>query len=113
MSTLSLPSLAPPSINATPAYTAEPQDFEQRIALADRLRPRPAGNFVKNSKKGEVSLRLNAQEEDAILPVYGSGGLVEGTVQLAKTEGVTSVEVKVGDCSGHPVPVLHIVPLTA
>lgn len=95
MSTLSLPSLAPPSINATPAYTAEPQDFEQRIALADRLRPRPAGNFVKNSKKGEVSLRLNAQEEDAILPVYGSGGLVEGTVQLAKTEGVTSVEVKI------------------
>ncbi|PPQ75815.1 hypothetical protein CVT24_002677 [Panaeolus cyanescens] len=96
MSTLSLSSYAPPSINATPAYTAEPQDFEQRIALADRLRPRPAGNFIiKNSKKGEVTLRLNAQEEDAVLPVYGSGGLVEGAVELAKTDGVTSVEVKI------------------
>jgi hypothetical protein len=33
--------------------------------------------------------------DDASLPVYGSGALVEGTVELTKTEGVNSVEVKV------------------
>lgn len=76
-------------------YSAEPHQYEQRIALADRLRPRPSGNFVKKSKNGDARLRLNAQEDGVALPTYGSQGCVEGTVELSKTDGVTSVEVKV------------------
>lgn len=40
-------------------------------------------------------MTLSAQEENLNLPVYGSGGLVDGTVQLIKTDAVNSVEVKV------------------
>jgi len=95
MSTLSLPSYAAPALQRTPTYSAEPQDHEQRIALADRLRPRPSGNFVKQSKGGGVRLCLNAQDDKAELPVYAQNGNVEGNVELSKTEGVTSVEVKI------------------
>lgn len=94
MSTASLPSYIAPSLNRIPAYTAEPQAFEQRIALGDRLHPRPAGSFVKQSKSGDMVLRLSAQNENT-LPVYGSGGCLEGTVELTKTDGVRSVEIKV------------------
>jgi len=95
MSTVSPPSYVDPSLHRTPSYSAEPAYHEQRIALADRLRPRPSGNFIKESKGGGVRLRLNAQEDNVALPVYGSNGVVEGTVELSKPEGVTSVEVKV------------------
>ncbi|KAF8158178.1 hypothetical protein B0H34DRAFT_707732 [Crassisporium funariophilum] len=95
MSTANLPAYVNPSLHRTPSYAEEPREYEQRIALADRLRPRPSGNFVKQSKGGGASLRLSAQEDDVALPVYGSGGLVEGTVDLSKTESVTSVEVKI------------------
>lgn len=95
MSTASLPSYVAPSFDRTPSYSAEPHEYEQRIALADRLRPRPSGNFVKESKNGGVKLRLSAQEDNLALPVYGSGGRVEGTVELTKPSSVGSVEVKV------------------
>ncbi|KAF9483515.1 hypothetical protein BDN70DRAFT_799620 [Pholiota conissans] len=97
MSTVSLPSYIDPSspLNRTPSYSLEPHDYERRIALADRLRPRPSGNFVKESKGGGVRLRLTAQEDNVELPVYGLGDHVSGTVELSKTEGITSVEVKI------------------
>jgi hypothetical protein len=94
MSTTSLPSYIVPSIT-TPSYSAEPHEYEQRIALAKRLTSRPSGNFVKSSKKGDARLRLNAQEDNIKVPVYGSQGCVEGTIELLKTEHVTSVEAKV------------------
>lgn len=50
---------------------------------------------MKESKSGDARLRLSAQEDNATLPVYGSGGCVEGTVEMTKTDGVMSVEVKV------------------
>ncbi|RPD62307.1 hypothetical protein L227DRAFT_544763 [Lentinus tigrinus ALCF2SS1-6] len=93
MSTTSLPSyVAPPAFPRTPSYTAEPQAFEQRLAL-NRPARRPAGNFVKQAKN--VSLRLFAQEDNATLPTYGCGAAVEGEVSLSKVEGVTAVEVKI------------------
>lgn len=98
MSTQSLLSYAnPPSLHRAPSYTAEPLESEQRIALNDRLRPRPAGSFVKHSKHGHARLRLIAQEDGIATPVYGINGLVEGTVELdaEKAEGVDSVEVTV------------------
>ncbi|KAG5645981.1 hypothetical protein DXG03_004582 [Asterophora parasitica] len=95
MSTTSLPSYIAPSLNRAPSYSAEPQEAEQRLALVDRLRPRPTGNFVKQSKNGDARLRLTAQEADATLPTYGSQGSVEGVVELSKLDNIVNVEVKV------------------
>ncbi|KAI0712058.1 hypothetical protein C8Q76DRAFT_476567 [Earliella scabrosa] len=95
MSTTSLPSyVAPPTFLRTraPSYSAEPQAFEQRLAL-NRPDRRPSGNFVKQSKS--VSLRLFAQENNVSLPVYGCGAAVEGEVGLQKTDGVIAVDVKI------------------
>ncbi|KAF8895631.1 hypothetical protein BD779DRAFT_1619326 [Infundibulicybe gibba] len=95
MSTASLPSYIAPSFTHTPLYSLEPHEHEQRIALGERLRPRPAGHFVKATKSGDLTLTLNAQEDNAALPVYGTGSSVEGKVELAKPEGVGSVEVTI------------------
>lgn len=91
-----LPSYAPlhgEVLNRAPSYSAEPHHFEQRLAQADRVNPRPSGAFVK--EKNHVRLRLTAQENGVELPVYGIGEHVTGVVELSKTAGVTSVEVKV------------------
>ena len=41
-------------------------------------------------------MRLTAQEDKVELPVYGATDPVAGVVEFTKPEGVTSVEVKVG-----------------
>ncbi|KAF9806952.1 hypothetical protein IEO21_08442 [Rhodonia placenta] len=94
MSTSSLPGYRPPSVNPTPTYSAEPQAYEQRLAL-NRLRQRPSTDFVKQSRSGGVSLRLVEQDDNITLPVYGCGDSVEGSIVVAKPDGVTSVEVKI------------------
>ncbi|OSD07311.1 hypothetical protein PYCCODRAFT_1359167 [Trametes coccinea BRFM310] len=94
MSTTSLPSYVPPAFTRIPSYSAEPHEYEQRLAWSRPPR-RPAGDFVKQSRSGNASLRLFAQEDNVNLPVYGTGEAVEGAVTLAKTEGVTAVEVKI------------------
>ncbi|KAI0365704.1 hypothetical protein BV20DRAFT_1038757 [Pilatotrama ljubarskyi] len=93
MSTTSLPAYAA-SFARIPSYSAEPQEFEQRLAL-NRPPRRPVGDFVKQSRGGNVSLRLFSQEDNVSLPVYGYGAAVEGTVNLSKTDGVSAVEVKI------------------
>ncbi|KAK0187805.1 hypothetical protein F5146DRAFT_1104673 [Armillaria mellea] len=95
MSAASLPSYVAPHFSRSPTYTAEPQLHEQRLAVANGVRPRPSGHFVKESKSGGARLRLTSQENHVTLPVYGSNGSVEGTVEVSKPEGITSVEVKV------------------
>ncbi|KAJ7601205.1 hypothetical protein C8J56DRAFT_912438 [Mycena floridula] len=96
MSSTSLPTYIAPSLHHTiPRYTAEPQEYERRIALTERTRPRPTGDFVKLSKSGDAKLRLFAQEDRISLPVYGQGASVEGVVELLKIDGITSVEVKI------------------
>ena len=90
MSTTSLPSYVAP----VPSYTAEPQAYEQRLAL-NILRARPSGEYTKTSKGGGISLRLYDQDERAALPTYGHGTPIEGSVEIAKPEGVHAVEVKV------------------
>lgn len=93
MSTSSLPSYT--TVNPhIPYYTAEPQEYERRLAV-NRLRPRPAGEYVKQSRGGGISLRLVAQDSNASLPVYGCGSSVVGTVEIPRSDGVTAVEVKV------------------
>ncbi|KAH7885431.1 hypothetical protein F5I97DRAFT_2033493 [Phlebopus sp. FC_14] len=94
MSAVSLPSY--PAQLHSPSYTAAPQAHEYRLALNARLRAnRPPGEFVKQTKNGGLSLRLLGQDDSASLPVYGLGGSVQGTVELNKTEGITSVEVQI------------------
>ncbi|KAJ4465830.1 hypothetical protein C8J55DRAFT_440508 [Lentinula edodes] len=94
MSTASLPSYyLAPNLSRTPAYTEEPQEHEQRIALSDRLRSRNSGTFVKQSRNGEARLTLNAQ--NGPIPTYGSGGIIDGTIDIAKTENITSIDIKV------------------
>jgi len=95
MSTASFPSYAKPTLNRTPSYSAEPHFYEQLIA-ADKLRPRPTGDFIKKSKGGRIQLRLTAQGDNLELPVYGATDHVEGIIEFVKPEGITTVEVKVG-----------------
>ncbi|KAI0077850.1 hypothetical protein K474DRAFT_1041851 [Panus rudis PR-1116 ss-1] len=83
-----------PSFSRTPSYSAEPHEYEQRIALnRSQTRP-PSGDFVKQSKSAGISLRLTAQDS-ASLPVYGCGASVDGKVDISKPEGVFGVEVKI------------------
>ncbi|KAK7468922.1 hypothetical protein VKT23_003418 [Stygiomarasmius scandens] len=95
MSTTSLPAYVPPTFHNTPLYSEEPHEYEQRLALSDRYRTRPTGTWVKEAKNGGVRLKLSSQHGDAVLPVYGLGSSVEGVVEIAKSEGIASVEVKV------------------
>ena len=101
MSAPGLPAYRPTTLArspASPVYTPEPQAYEQRLAL-NRIRERPSTEFVKQSKTGGISLRLSEQADNASLPVYGCGDSVEGTIELAKPESATSVDVRVSDAS--------------
>lgn len=96
MSTASLPSYVPPTNNPAPSYSYEPQESEQILAVADsNVRHRPLGTFVKQSKNGQFVLRLSGQQADAALPSYGLNTIIEGVVEVTKTDGITRVEVKV------------------
>jgi len=91
MSTASLP-----VYQGLPSYTAEPRWSERRIALNQPYRPtRYSAEFVKQSRNGGVSLRLAQHENNLDAPAYGGGEVIKGTVELLKTDNVTSVEVKV------------------
>ncbi|KAF6755930.1 hypothetical protein DFP72DRAFT_989989 [Ephemerocybe angulata] len=81
MSTTSLPAYVATSDNRAPTYSYEPAAHEQR--------------FVKQSKSGHISLRLTGQEEDVTVPVYVSNSIVEGSVELSRTEGITRIELKI------------------
>jgi len=95
MSTASLPGY-PPSHIHSPAYTVNPQPHEYRLAHVARLRPnRSPGEFIKRSKNGAVILRLEGQDDHATLPVYGYSASVQGTLDINKRDGITSVEVQV------------------
>ena len=94
----SLPSygtLPSESSSHIPSYSAVPSPNERRLALNDRSRSRPRGEFVKQTKSGDITLRLSRQDGRAALPEYGCGMAVEGSVDILKTDGVTRVEVKV------------------
>ncbi|KAJ7068536.1 hypothetical protein C8F01DRAFT_1017973 [Mycena amicta] len=94
MSTASLPRYPiQATYSRTPSYSAEPGLYEQRLALNSRRLPRHTGNWIK--KGNDATLRLSAQEDKIDLPVYGTAGVVEGTIDITKTTHVSTVEVKV------------------
>jgi len=95
MSTTSLPSYIGPTHNNTPSYSAEPGQNEQRLALTERP-GHPTADFVKQTKNGDVTLRLTGQQDDIDRPVYGTGANIEGNVEIAKLEGISLEEVAEG-----------------
>jgi hypothetical protein len=55
----------------------------------------PGGEFVKESKGGNLRLRLYRQSDNATVPVFGIRGPVEGTLELSKPKGLVFVAVRV------------------
>jgi hypothetical protein len=102
MSTLSLPRFSVDSFQA-PLYSADPLLCEAGIyrarsppstVMAATPHP-PGGEFVKESKGGNLRLRLYRQSENATVPVFGIRGPVEGTLELSKPKGLVFVAVRV------------------
>jgi hypothetical protein len=89
-----------------PAYTAEPRrGREQRLLIHDPsiiplTVPSPPrqwrDQFVKHSKSGGVTLKVSNQRSHVPSPIHhgGTNDPIRGSVDLAKTENVTSVELK-------------------
>ncbi len=102
MSTLSLPPYSVDVIQA-PLYSADPLVFETGSYRARSppstvpvATPRPSGGeFVKESKGGNLRLRLYRQSGNGALPVFGIRGPVEGTLELSKPKGLVFVAVRV------------------
>ncbi|KAJ7034121.1 hypothetical protein C8F04DRAFT_1102328 [Mycena alexandri] len=57
--------------------------------------PKATGDFTRVSKHGDATLRLTAQHDNIDLPAYEVGGVVAGTVELSKTDHISTVEFKV------------------
>jgi hypothetical protein len=62
--------------------------------MAATARP-PGGEFVKESKGGNLRLRLYRQSDNTTVPVFGIRGPVEGTLELSKPKGLVFVAVRV------------------
>lgn len=73
------------------------RDADLARALAPP-RPLRRNSFVKQSKKGELTLQLIGQDENGSLPAYGYGALVEGVVNVEKGDGVQTVQLRVRQC---------------
>ncbi|KAI0027740.1 hypothetical protein K488DRAFT_60566 [Vararia minispora EC-137] len=99
MSTASLPTYtAPPDLTRTPSYAPEPRAEERRLAHAIVYQyngRRRSADFIKQSKTGGMSLRLSDQIEGTNIPTYGMRSPIEGSIELAKTEGLAFVAIKV------------------
>ena len=89
-----------------PAYTAEPRrGHEHRLLIHDPPNvplsvPDSSRQwreqFAKHSKSGGVTLKISNQRSNVPLPVHlgGSNNPIQGSVDLTKTENVTSVDLK-------------------
>jgi hypothetical protein len=98
MSTFSLPSYTREPLQ-TPLYSPEPLLHERRISRGRghpfATRPSNSAEFVKDSKKGSLRLRLSGQESNVAIPVFGIRGPIEGTLEVLKPEGLAFVAVRV------------------
>ena len=77
-----------------PAYSVAPAPSERTLAVTARARRRTyTGVFVRSNSLITVALR--GQDEYALSPSYGRGGMISGDVGLRCTQGVQAVFVKV------------------
>ena len=109
-STLSLPSYVADPL-PTPSYSAEPRLHETTLSQG---RPRGAfahafaaavpppspssasAEFVKDSKRGGLRLRLSRQTSDnVVVPVFGARGPVQGTLELLKPQDLAFSSIRV------------------
>ncbi|KAH9959786.1 hypothetical protein BC827DRAFT_1134211 [Russula dissimulans] len=106
----SLPAYTFPSASLhTPSYTSQPRLHETRLAegyplspfsftssiITPTAPPRPPAEFVKDSRRGGLRLRLSRQADNTTVPVLGIRGPVEGAVELLKPDGLAFVAVRV------------------
>jgi hypothetical protein len=82
----------------TSAYSPNRGVFGTESRPAATLRPRVIprqSSFIKQSKKGVISLQLVGQDEEK--PVYGFGSLIEGSVNVdpSRVDNALSIEVNV------------------
>jgi hypothetical protein len=56
----------------------------------------PGSEFIKESKAGNLRLRLYRQSNNATVPVFGIRGPVEGTLEVSKPKGLIFIAVRVG-----------------
>ncbi|KAI9507617.1 hypothetical protein F5148DRAFT_89383 [Russula earlei] len=99
------PSPTTPSAPRRPHYSTEPLPHETRLSqgqpgpfsftatIAGRAPPSPGAEFIKDSKRGSLRLRLSRQEHNAAVPVFGLRGPIEGTLELLKPQELAFVAV--------------------
>ncbi|KLO05631.1 hypothetical protein SCHPADRAFT_1002801 [Schizopora paradoxa] len=94
--TPSLPPYSPSQL--TPAYSSNPRDDEERLAITEReglyasSRPIRTGTFTTSTRRG-VAITLLNQEPNASIPCFGKNARICGMVNVAGGYDVESVEV--------------------
>jgi hypothetical protein len=86
----SLPGYAPST--PSPSYTCEPTGDEQTIQMTPVRNSPTTGTYIKESGKVVVTL---FDQENATIPIYGSRGLIRGTIHFGNDERVSQVMLKV------------------
>ncbi|KAJ7926869.1 hypothetical protein B0H13DRAFT_1474855, partial [Mycena leptocephala] len=83
------------SLDRNPSYSVEPGLDEQWLVIHARSLPQATGTFIVTSSNGNAKMRITAQEDEIDLPVYGTDDVVAGTIEVTKTENISSVDVTV------------------
>lgn len=102
--TPSLPPYSPSQL--TPAYSSNPRDDEERLAITEReglyasSRPIRTGTFNFSNRRG-VAVTLLNQEPNASIPCFGKNARICGMVNVAGGSDVESVEVQVSIMHSH------------
>jgi hypothetical protein len=88
----SLPSYTP---GEPPLYSCPLRGGEQRLQETPRVSRwlRPSGTYVKQA--GNTTVTLFDQHEGTLVPTYGSGAVIGGTITLTENARVIEVIMKV------------------
>lgn len=77
-----------------PSYSSIPQNDEETIEYNPRHgRSTNSSTFIR--RWHQVDLILKGQEEEARLPCYGRGGVIDGELGISSPEKIFEVTVKV------------------
>lgn len=79
----------------TPSYTRAPRLHEQVLGVGGTTRPRLSGTY--SQRENLLALTLESQEEGCVMPAFGRGALIRGTVAISPkaTSAALSLEVTV------------------
>ena len=84
-----------------PSYSCQLANGEQMLDYTPRpqtTRSRPNAVYIKNS--GDLSVLLNDQEENVIIPVFGRRAVISGTVLLSqgRLDSIRMIVLNVVSC---------------